>query len=111
MEPTNPSRRQFLAGAAGVGTISAVGVGLSSVSTAQTDVLDAVVAEVGEVSNATGDWSTKDFSPGLVNAISQLASPEPPVVVAKPPTANGGNPAHVRIRNVTEQSFECRIEE
>jgi hypothetical protein len=111
MEPTNPSRRQFLAGAAGVGTISAVGVDLSSVSTAQTDVLDAVVAEVGEVSNATGDWSTKDFSPGLVDAISQLASPEPPVVVAKPPTANGGDPAHVRIRNVTEQSFEYRIEE
>ena len=36
---------------------------------------------------------------------------EPPIVVASTLTYNGEQPAHVRLRNVTSTSFECKVEE
>lgn len=115
-EDNSSSRRKFLAGAASIGVLGTAGSSLGSIpgqrsQTQLPDILNTVVAEIGKVGGATGEWQTQQYSNGLVDAILSLASPVPPIVVAKPPTDNGADPCHVRIRDVTQQGFQYKIEE
>lgn len=62
---------------------------------------DPSIAEVGRVSNVTDTAQTINFSKDFDN----------PVVFAKPVSANGGDPANVRISNVTGNSFDVQVQE
>ena len=57
--------------------------------------------EVGEVSDLTHNWKQVGFSRCFVD----------PVVVAKPLSYNGSDPALVRLRNVDGRGFEIRVQE
>ncbi|MCU7938911.1 MAG: hypothetical protein KZQ64_12285 [gamma proteobacterium symbiont of Bathyaustriella thionipta] len=63
---------------------------------------------IGEFGRVTTDehWETVNLLQSYANGLG-----EPPVVVAKPPTHKGGDPSVVRIRNVTDVSFELQIQE
>jgi len=56
--------------------------------------------EVGEL-NVNHNWITVSFKKTFSH----------PVVVAGPPSSNGGGPVLVRVRNVTETGFEVRLQE
>src|SRR6056297_2120844 len=60
----------------------------------------AFTMETGEIS-INHEWTFVSFSKTFVD----------PVVVAKPLSLNGGQPAVVRINNVTQEGFEIRIQE
>ncbi|MBS3759382.1 MAG: fibronectin type III domain-containing protein [Desulfobacterales bacterium] len=60
----------------------------------------AFTMETGEIS-INHEWTSVSFSKTFVD----------PVVVAKPLSLNGGQPAVVRINNVTQEGFEIRIQE
>jgi len=62
---------------------------------------DASVAEVGRVNNVTDSTQTVNLTKGFNN----------PVVFAKPVSANGGDPANVRVSNVTGNSFTVQVQE
>ncbi len=60
------------------------------------------LGEVGMVEQAYhGSWHTVDLQNTYVR----------PVVIMEPVSYNGGDPAHVRLRNVDTDSFEYKIEE
>jgi len=63
-----------------------------------------VVGEIGSFSHDQADGNTWY----TVNLNHTYASP---VVIAKSLSFNGGNPSHLRVRNVTSSSFEWQIEE
>ena len=70
----------------------------------QEDVAQAApIMEVGTLTAAqTGErWTTVTFAERIEDA----------VVVMGPLSRNGGDPAHTRVRNVTEEGFEFQIEE
>ncbi len=56
--------------------------------------------EVGEI-NIDHEWVTVDFAGNFTQ----------PVVIAGPPTADGSDPVLVRIRNITPESFDIRLQE
>ncbi len=60
------------------------------------------IVEIGEVS-VKHQWKTVQ--------LSDLRNFQHPVVIAGPPTRNGSQPCIVRIRNVTPNSFEIRLQE
>ncbi|MCL7939466.1 malectin domain-containing carbohydrate-binding protein [Halomonas sp. ATCH28] len=63
-----------------------------------------VIGESGVTSltqASSGDWTSVTFSEALVN----------PAVVMGPLTTNDGEPATVRVRNVTDSGFEFQIDE
>jgi len=60
------------------------------------------MVEIGEVS-VRHQWKTVQ--------LSGLRQFQHPVVIAGPPTRNGSHPCVVRIRNVTSNSFEIRLQE
>ncbi len=62
--------------------------------------LDEDWIDVGSVDLAA-DWVTVNLERSFVN----------PVVIAGPPTRNGSDPCLVKIRNVTADSFEIRLQE
>ena len=63
-----------------------------------------VIGESGTVNAAAvgvDEWRTINFSQTL----------DDPIVIAGPLSTNGGQPANVRLRNVTDNSFQYQIEE
>ncbi|WP_025323161.1 Ig-like domain-containing protein [Deferrisoma camini] len=75
--------------------------GVSTVSDSIQIKVDNSPIEVGRISGLTDSWQTVTFSRPFSD----------PVVVAKPLSLNDGDPATVRIRNVTSTGFEIRVEE
>jgi len=59
------------------------------------------IGEVGNIPNLNHLWKTVQLSQSYVN----------PIVVAGPATTNGADPVTIRIRNVTSNSFEIRLDE
>lgn len=64
------------------------------------DIL-ATIGESGRITNLNHQWRT----------VSLQHSYENPVVIAGPPSLNGGDPTTVRVRNVTADSFQMRLNE
>jgi subtilisin len=62
---------------------------------------------VGEVGSVT----TNQPDPSTWHSVAFDNSYSSPVVVMNPPSFQGGQPAHVRVRNVGSDGFEFRIEE
>ena len=91
------SRRSVLRGIA-TGTIAA-GLGAGSATAAG--------RAVGEVGRVTATQATES----VWHTVSLSGSYDDPVVIVKPLTHGSTHPADVRIRNVTADSFEFRIEE
>ena len=59
------------------------------------------IGEYGTITNLNHDWQTITLNQNYIN----------PVVIVSDPTFNGTDPATVRLDNVTENSFELRIQE
>ena len=59
------------------------------------------IAEYGTISNLTHNKQTIDLINTYIN----------PVVFVQPPSNNGGDPAIVRLDNITNSSFEAKIQE
>lgn len=102
--------------------ITAAGVGLGGVGTGtvagQVDGVDLVIGEVGtERQNqpTPGTWHSVEFDNLLVNAIGTLSDllglDVTPIITMKPVSYQGIQPCHIRLRNVTSQGFEYRLEE
>lgn len=68
-------------------------------ATSITDITN--VSEFGKVSTMDDDWATVTLENTYTN----------PVVIAKSLSYEGTDPSHVRIRNVTSNSFEMKVEE
>ena len=59
------------------------------------------IGEVGNIARVNHVWQTVTLNRTYQN----------PVIVMGPHSTNGGDPAHMRIRNVTQDSFEVRVQE
>ena len=59
------------------------------------------IGEYGTLTNLNHNWQTITLNQNYIN----------PVVIVSDPTFNGTDPATVRLDNVTENSFELRIQE
>ena len=59
------------------------------------------IGEYGTLTNLNHNWQTITLNQNYIN----------PVVIVSDPTFNGGQPATVRLQNVTGNSFELRIQE
>ena len=64
-------------------------------------VVDLSIGEVGRLESVTSEWQTVTF----------VGAYDDPVVVAGPSSRNGASPLNVRIRNVTDTSFQIRVHE
>ena len=91
------SRRRFLGGIATGTATATLGAGTATAA-------DGAVGEVGRVTAAQPDGSTW-------RTVSLSGSYDAPVVVMQPLSHESDHPAHVRVRNVTADSFEFQIEE
>lgn len=112
-EGSGPSRRSvLLRGALGLGALTASSTtGLIGGALGEPRTRTAPTAPIGEVGTAavTSEWSTVPFDRAY----------DSPVVVARPLSYRGTDfdtfgddaPAHTRVRNVTAESAELRIEE
>ena len=94
------SRRTFVlaSGAALAAPVSSVASQAASTSG------DRIAGETGSIradQPERGTWRT----------VSLDDTYEDPVVIVKPPSSDGGQPAHVRLRDVSTDSFRFRIEE
>ncbi|MFD1511909.1 hypothetical protein [Halomarina rubra] len=108
-----PSRRSvLLGGALGVGALTAGGAsGIVGDALGETRTQSVPTAPVGEVgiTTVTSEWSTVSFDREY----------DSPVVIARPLSYRGTDfntfgddaPAHTRVRNVSAQSAELRVEE
>ena len=65
------------------------------------------VPPIGE----TGSRTTNQPDASTWQTVNLEQSYRNPVVIMKPPSANGPHPCHVRVRNVKSSSFEFKIEE
>lgn len=76
-------------------------VALSQVGKAAYQGTLATIGESGRIDSLNHQWTQITLQETYTN----------PVVIAGPPSINGGHPSTVRIRNVTNNSFEVRIDE
>jgi len=61
------------------------------------------IGDFGQVDNVDHNWKRVIFTSGRFRGT--------PVVIAKPVSTAGGEPAHIRIRNVSKDGFELKVEE
>ena len=118
--PTN--RRQFLK-SSGVATLLSIGADSTGVVTGRSHRRGSVrttpngeraeydLAAVGAAIGETGTVTTAQPDVGTWHTVALDHTYTDPVVVIQPPTANGGQPVHVRLRNVAGGSFEFQLEE
>ena len=102
MSSQNTTRRNYLrnvgtvAGALSLGVLGSTGLGSAQAVT---------IGETGTVSarqRSESGWKSVSFdAPNLTN----------PIVIMKPVSHNGHHPSHIRLRNVTNDGFEYKIEE
>jgi len=59
----------------------------------------------------TGSVETKQSGPDQWHSVSLSGSYTDPIVIMNPLSHDGGHPSHVRLRNVTGDGFEFKIEE
>lgn len=83
-----------------VGQIEA-SVALSQAGQAAYQGTLAIIGESGRIDSLNQQWTQITLQESYTN----------PVVIAGPPSLNGGHPSTVRIRNITNNSFEVRIDE
>ncbi|WP_266081784.1 hypothetical protein [Haladaptatus caseinilyticus] len=103
-------------------SVAAAGVGLGGIGTGtvsgQVAGIDLVIGEVGTENQSQpdrGTWHSVEFDNLLINAIGILGDllglEVKPIITMKPVSYNGVQPCHIRLRNVTSQGFEYRLEE
>jgi len=91
-----------------------IGLGDNESGNGLLDAEAAVGGSGGDGSNGIGEIgsvTTNQSDSSEWHRISLGGSYTDPVVVMKPLSYDGGHPAHARLRNVTGDSFECKIEE
>ena len=84
----------------GDGRDDIVGFGGDAVFVSLSEI-DKTIGEYGTITNLNHNWQTITLNQNYIN----------PVVIVSDPTFNGTDPATVRLDNVTENSFELRIQE
>lgn len=89
------------------GKISTMGGGEGSLY----DSGGSIIGEFGNASATTKVDGSKNLLPSSWAQVTYKNSYTAPVIIAKPPTRNGGDPAIVRIKNVTTTGFEIALQE
>lgn len=92
------SRRKLLQSVAGTG------IGLATLANSSTVSAASGTAHV----NGWDGWINDSWSH---QSLSDQPAQDPPIVVAGPPSYEGNQPCHVRLKNVSTESFDLAIEE